>query len=208
MPRVIYQALSLIAIGLMAGIAHSCNRAVEFHPANNPEPAGPAQVDPAPPVPPPQDTQPLDTGAPPPTTPQNTTPQPAPLTTPSASTQPNYFISVARAKELWDKGQRDGSVFFVDARNQESFVRGHVQGAMNILPGAFGGTPAQAANYLPGMTVVVYCTGKECTDSEAVMLGLQNMKKGIGPIYIMHDGYQAWADAGHATATGPDNDHP
>jgi rhodanese-related sulfurtransferase len=212
MPRIVYQALSLIAIGLMAGVVHSCNREVEFHPRNNPDPAQPAPAEhatpgeSAAPVTPPD---PNPDAAAPTTPPPTTPPQPAPeQATPAAATRPNYFITVARAKELWDKGQRDGSVYFVDARNQEAFARGHVRGAMNILPGAFSGTPAQAANYLPGQTVVVYCVGKECTDSEAVMIGLQNMKKGIGPIYIMHDGYQAWADAGNPTATGPDNDHP
>ncbi|MCC6661710.1 MAG: hypothetical protein IT437_12585 [Phycisphaerales bacterium] len=206
MPRLVYQALSLIAIGLMAGIAHSCNREVEFHPRNNPEPAPTAPAEHTPAAPQNNGSGPA---APPDPKPQESTkPADAKPTPPSAANQPNYFITVARARELWDRGQRDGSVFFVDARNQESFVRGHVTGAMNILPGAFSGNPQQASNYLPGMTVVVYCVGRECTDSEAVMIGLQNMKKGIGPIYIMHDGYQAWADAGNPTATGPDNDHP
>lgn len=206
----LYRVLALVAVGLLAGVVHSCASPPQLHPANNPEPeAGEVPAETAPdepqrPVEAPIESPVTPAEAPKPAETPRIDPPAAPANVQAAKPAPNYFITVERAKELFDRGQRNGSVYFVDARNQEQYVQGHVAGAMNILPGAFGGPVRKATEYLPGMTVVVYCVGRDCTDSEAVMIGLQNLKKSIGPIYIMHDGYQPWVDAGHPTERGAD----
>jgi rhodanese-related sulfurtransferase len=191
MSRFVHRVAFLLAAGLLIGLAHSYLAPIQLRPSNNPEP-GPASAEPV--------SGQLPGGVDHTPTP---TPKPQDPKPPAEAVAPNYFITVERAKELWEKGKRDGSVYFVDARNQEQYVAGHVAGAMNILPGAFSRTPPKT-DYLVGMTVVVYCVGQECTDSEAVMIGLQNLKRGIKPIYIMHDGYGAWAAKGYPVERGPD----
>jgi rhodanese-related sulfurtransferase len=199
----LHRVMALVALGLLAGVVHSCASPPKLHPDNNPEPVVPetapangTTTEPQKPVQPPGEAPAKPAEAP--------KVDPPPVSEEAAKPAPNYFITIEKAKELFDRGKRNGSVYFVDARNPEQYAQGHVAGAMSILPGAFGGPIRKATEYLPGMTVVVYCVGRDCTDSEAVMLGLQNLKKSIGPIYIMHDGYQAWADAGHPTERGAD----
>lgn len=208
MIRFLSRMALLAAAGLVAGAVHSYVEPVQLRPANNPVPAS---VDPAPgdPVKAPGTTPPTsDPG--PAAAPSQPTTTPAPATipgtaapAPEAAATPNYYITVERAKELWDRGRRDGTVWFVDARPPEQYLQGHVPGAMSLPPSAFG-TRVSKVDLMSGSTAVVYCTGKDCTDSEAVMIRLQNLKKYIEPIYIMHDGFGAWAAKGLPVERGPD----
>lgn len=198
--KVLTHAIVLAFSGLVAGAVHSYYAPFTLRPANNPGPSAMAAPAGAPPVeaaPSPVEgaSQPREEAARP------TPPAPTP---PIQSSLPNYFITLERAKELFDKGRRDGTVYFVDARPLKDYAAGHVAGATHMLPG-FGGPVAQRArNYFPGQTVVVYCHGATCTDSEAVMVGLQNLKCGIGAIYIMKDGFDPWKERGWPVEAGPD----
>jgi rhodanese-related sulfurtransferase len=198
MTRVLRQGAILVGAGLLAGGAHSYLRPVQLRPQNNPDPPPAATAEA--PAPAPQGRTTAEPAAPAAAQQHPAAPE---VKSPAAPAPPNYFITVERARELWDKGQRDGSVYFVDARVPERYVEGHVAGAMSLPPGAFSRTPPKT-DFLVGQTVVVYCTGRDCTDSEAVMVRLQNLKRNIAPIYIMHDGFGAWAANGYPVETGPD----
>jgi rhodanese-related sulfurtransferase len=117
------------------------------------------------------------------------------------------YVSVERARRLFDlEFLADGSqVIFIDARARSEFEKGHIERAMSLPAGDFGGRiPAKARDWLPGSTIVIYCQGEECTDSHDVARRLQTANIGIVRIFIFKAGYPAWVEAGHPTATGPD----
>jgi rhodanese-related sulfurtransferase len=117
-----------------------------------------------------------------------------------------YFISVAKAKELYD-GKRTGAWdgIFIDARPYSEFLAGHIPGSMHIDKKYFdGAVPAKVRNYLPGMPVVIYCHGENCTDSEAVAVRLIALKRDIGPIHIIKEGLPGWEKAGYPIEKGPE----
>src|SRR5690606_34718868 len=103
-------------------------------------------------------------------------------------------------KELFDSWL----AVFVDARNAEEFIAGHVENAMHLPPESFrGAMPRKAVDYLLGQVVVVYCGGGLCDASENVAKYLQQAQI-PAEIYVFKDGYPAWAAAGFPTQTGPD----
>lgn len=185
------RAVFIVFLGLILGLVHSYCAPLKLQPDNNPPeqtPAVGAQTPQPGPGEQPAQVPATDppTDANPPTQPPER-PQPPPGI--PADTEPNYYITVEKAREYFDKGLAQ-NVIFVDARPAQNYTAGHIPGAMHLPP--FEGVPAKATENLPGMTVVVYCHGETCTDSKAVMIGLQNLKRDIGPIYIMKDGIDAW----------------
>lgn len=114
------------------------------------------------------------------------------------------FVDLAWAKKIHDAQSLDGQgVIFIDARIFKDFTDGHIPGAMHIDKRYFdGAAPKKIRDYLPGNAVVVYCGGADCTDSEAVVLRLKTLNIGIGPYYIVKDGFPGWKKAGYPIATG------
>lgn len=199
--RVLTHAIVLAFAGLVVGAVHSYCAPFTLRPANNPEPAA-AGTTPAP-----GDAPPVETPPPSPTAAapdRGASSSPTPPAPPVRASAPNYFITLERARELFDTGRRDGTVYFVDARPTQDYAAGHVAGATHLPPGFGGAQARKARDYFPGQTVVVYCHGATCTDSEAVMVGLQNLKCGIGAIYIMKDGFDSWKERGWPVEAGPD----
>ncbi len=202
--RLLARAALLAFAGVVIGAIHSYCAPISLRPENNPEtaPTGPgeelgpagaqATSDPGGPATPKAEDPP---------TPAQDRPTPPPA---AASTQPNYFIDIEKAKSLHERGRQQHDVYFADARPAKDYLAGHVKGAMHLPPEVFAGRPPQKIDFLPGMVVVVYCHGASCTDSEAVMIRLQNLKRDIGPIYIMRDGFDTWKARGWPVEAGPD----
>lgn len=96
-----------------------------------------------------------------------------------------------------DPGYAGGGVVFVDARNDQSYVAGHI-------PGAYQLDYYYKEKYLPTVlpvlmsaeTIVVYCNGGECEDSELTASLLQ--QAGISPsrIFVYAGGFTEWETAG------------
>lgn len=111
-----------------------------------------------------------------------------------ASDLPDYYISIARAYELWEEGMP-----FVDARTDAERVVGTIEGAFHLETRHFiSGMSAQVLAQLePSFPVIVFCAGGECDASENVAQRL--IGRGYAEVYIMHDGFGAWEAAGHPT---------
>lgn len=127
--------------------------------------------------------------------PGTTDPVPVPVEPPeTAGDLPDYYISVARAYELWDEGMP-----FVDARTDGERVVGTIEGAFHLETRHFiSGMSAQVLNQLePAFPVIVFCAGGECDASENVAQRL--IGRGYTEVYIMHEGFAAWEAAGHPT---------
>ncbi len=96
-----------------------------------------------------------------------------------------------------DPGYAAGGIVFVDARNDQSYTEGHI-------PGAYQLDYYYKEKYLPTVlpvimtaeTILVYCNGGDCEDSELTAALLQ--QAGIPParIFVYAGGYTEWASAG------------
>lgn len=106
-------------------------------------------------------------------------------------------ITLADAKALFASG-----VSFVDARNREEYLEGHVADAFWISPEQFmAGKRPQALDYLdPSQPMVIYCGGGACDASHNLAKLLQQW--GYKRTHIMVDGYPKWVEAGQPTGTG------
>lgn len=162
----------------------------EPKPAATPEPKPGAKPEPA---------------APKPATPAAAAPAPKAPELSEAERRIGYrSLTLEEAKAAFDSGTIDGNaVIFVDARIFADFRDGHVRNAMHVDKRYFdGAAPAKVRQYLPGVAVIVYCNGAECTDSEAVVVRMKALNLGIGPYYIMKDGFPAWKKAGYPVDVG------
>ena len=96
---------------------------------------------------------------------------------------------------------RHGSDFtlWIDARSPELFEKGHIQGAhllhlyeKNVyLPEIQNEIAA-----LQPVALVVYCKGKDCTDSHHLAQDLEAI--GFGNIFVYKGGFDEWLQAGYA----------
>jgi rhodanese-related sulfurtransferase len=97
-----------------------------------------------------------------------------------------------------------GGTIFVDARKDEEYLEGHVPGAWQLdhyhleryidalLPVAH-----------QALQVVVYCHGKDCTDSEAAALDLTGFGVDPARVAVYVGGWTAWTEAGLPVEKGP-----
>jgi len=88
--------------------------------------------------------------------------------------------------------------FWIDARSADLYERGHIAGArlLNFY---------EQSQYLPGIeaaiaetqpvALVVYCKGKDCTDSHFLAEDLQSL--GYQNIFVYKDGFDDWLKAGY-----------
>ncbi len=109
-----------------------------------------------------------------------------------------WFISVERAKELYDTKEYQGrQVIFIDARTFLEFRDdGHIRGAMYYPTAYTRGVPQpKVRNYLPGSCIVLYCHGELCTDSIEVGRYFESLKLDIGPVFIIKAGFPGWKAA-------------
>lgn len=163
-----------------------------------PAPANPVEQAPAPkPAPPPPPPPPPTQKQPPPPAPQAAAPAKADKSAAAQDEAKDWFISLDRAKELYDKKEvNKRQVIFVDARTYNEFTEGHIRGAMCYSTKYTQGAPqAKLRNYLPGSAVVLYCHGELCTDSIDVGRYFQSLHMDIGPVFVIKDGMPGWLKA-------------
>jgi rhodanese-related sulfurtransferase len=96
-----------------------------------------------------------------------------------------------------DPGYSGGGIVFLDARNDQAYKEGHI-------PGAYQLDYYYKERYLPTVlpilmsaeTIVVYCNGGECEDSELTASLLQ--QAGIPPsrIFVYGGGFTEWEAGG------------
>ncbi len=195
-PTLLYRSAALITLAVAAGAVHSLVlgaggkrvTTVPLAPAPLNLPALPANGEP-----------PAANGTPQTQQPQQAT-QPAPPTqaaqppAPPADPMDQLNISIAQAKALFDQ-----NVIFIDARPLHEYEAGHVPNAFFLSTETYHGS--EVLEYLdPTSPMVIYCGGGACDASKNLVILLQ--QSGYMGGRIMHDGYPAWAAAGHPTATG------
>jgi rhodanese-related sulfurtransferase len=195
-PTLLYRSAALITLALAAGAVHSLVLGAGGKRVTT-VPLAPAPL--ILPVPPTNGEQPA-------AQPANGTPQaqpPTQATQPAQATPPpvapadpmdQLNITIAQAKALFDQ-----NVIFIDARPLHEYEAGHVPNAFFLSTETYHGS--EVLEYLdPTSPMVIYCGGGACDASKNLVILLQ--QSGYMGGRIMHDGYPAWAAAGHPTATG------
>jgi rhodanese-related sulfurtransferase len=94
---------------------------------------------------------------------------------------------------LHDSHLRRGAIVFLDARDEEHYVGGHV-------PGAYDFDPYHPEKYFPVVLpvcraaeqIVVYCNGGDCDDSKTAAVLLQDMGIANQKIFIYGGGITEW----------------
>lgn len=102
-----------------------------------------------------------------------------------------------------DPGYAQERILFVDARNDQHYLEGHI-------PGAYQLDHYYPANYLPVVLpaclqaeiVVVYCNGGDCEDSEFAALTLKEAGVPADRLRVYVGGIEDWAAAGRPVETG------
>lgn len=121
-----------------------------------------------------------------------TTPQ-AP-TTAAAAPLP---LGLMQVKELFDTGE----AIIIDARDRETYRKGHIKGAISLPVGeAEGLIPPFAERTPKDKLLVMYCGGYDCHDSR--LLGEKLLAAGFGQVFVYEGGFPEWQDAGHPVAKG------
>lgn len=114
------------------------------------------------------------------------------------STLSAKFINLQQSLQLWQSPDREaGLVIFLDARTPTQFFNGHI-------PGAYLFYHYRAEEYLPKLlplcqmahTIVIYCNGGDCKDSEFAAAILVKLGIELEKLKIFVGGFQEWKEAG------------
>lgn len=102
-----------------------------------------------------------------------------------------------------DMYQQYEAYVFLDARNEEAYLRGHIPGAYHFDPYR---PEKYVADLIPicasAQKVVVYCNGGNCTDSELAAKHLLNFQLPRELVFVYAGGMEAWKAAGKPIETG------
>lgn len=110
----------------------------------------------------------------------------------AAEGKPQEIDSVARAKEISDKGD----VLFVDARSQDNYENGHIPEAISLPVGQFDERIESLLNrYSSDQPIVTYCSGRTCEDSHDLAQFLSDA--GFTNVRIFIDGFPGWKAEGY-----------
>ncbi|MCX8109418.1 MAG: rhodanese-like domain-containing protein [Verrucomicrobiae bacterium] len=114
-------------------------------------------------------------------------------------------IYLDEARKLFEDPRRAQElVVFIDARNDHAYQEGHI-------PGAYQFDHYYPARYLPEVlpacqqaeTVIVYCIGGDCEDSEFAAAYLVSVGVPSGRIGVLVGGIEAWRTNGLPVEVGP-----
>lgn len=104
-------------------------------------------------------------------------------------------ISLEDAKKIHQYGQ--DFTFWIDARDPELYAKGHITGSSLLYvydQSAYLGEVEAAIEAKQPIALVVYCKGKECTDSHHLAQDLE--ARGYGNILVYKGGFEEWYEAG------------
>lgn len=126
---------------------------------------------------------------------------------------------VVSAEELRMLQLKGSAPLLFDARDKDSYLREHIEGAklpwkdtfyeqMKLFRAKLISTPPDAdaalyesTNQLPKDTPIVTYCNRNCSASAVLLTRLK--KLGFTDVRDMHEGIQAWAEKGYPTVAGP-----
>jgi len=103
----------------------------------------------------------------------------------------SLIVNLAEASRLF----REEAAIFVDARPENQYAEGHIQGALNIPWQDVDRYFVETADLLGGApTVITYCDGESCDLSHELAIFLQEM--GFKDVRVLVNGWTVWQQAG------------
>ena len=125
-----------------------------------------------------------------------TTAAPAPSQGTGAPQEP-LPLGLMQVKELTASKE----VLVIDARDRDTFRKGHISGAVSLPLGeADRLLPEFAAKTPKDRLLIVYCNGYDCHDSKT--LGRRLLAAGFTQVFVFEGGFPEWRDAGYPVAQG------
>ncbi|MEW5807712.1 MAG: rhodanese-like domain-containing protein [Acidobacteriota bacterium] len=107
------------------------------------------------------------------------------------------FIDLDEAKKLFENGE----AVFLDAREKEEYLEGHIEGSINVPYGWYlDKHPDISGMFDQGRVIVTYCSGTECEAS--IQLAFAMRERGFKRIKIFYGGWQEWVNAGFPVKSG------
>ncbi len=88
-------------------------------------------------------------------------------------------------------------VLWLDARDQSSYYRGHIPGALRLNEEEWEGLlEGFVERWRPDLSVVVYCSAEQCMASKQVARRIRD-EFGIDNVYYLEGGWNTWIDQRH-----------
>jgi len=109
------------------------------------------------------------------------------------------LIGLAEAEELFIRKD----ALFIDSRPKQKFSQGHILNAVSVPLEDNKKKLNSPLNSPFARTVVVYCDGGDCQESQALAKVLH--EEGYRDIRVYAGGWTEWARTGHPTAEGYDS---
>lgn len=104
-------------------------------------------------------------------------------------------LGLMQAKEFYDHHE----AVFIDARDGGAYRQAHIDGALSLPVGELDRRLADVSRSIPlAMSVVVYCNGFGCHDSNTVAERLAGA--GYTSVFVYEGGFPEWQNAGYPTA--------
>lgn len=97
-------------------------------------------------------------------------------------------ISLKEALKL-----HEANVIFIDARDTEDFLNGHIQKAKNIPFNEFEKYEKMLSSIPKDEPLVAYCGGSDCELS--ILLGNKLALMGYNKVFIFFGGWNSWTEA-------------
>ena len=109
------------------------------------------------------------------------------------------IISLEEARKLFENQEAT----FIDARPEEQYHEGHINGALSLPWQGVNDYFIEIAEQLdPNQPIISYCDGETCDLSHELALFLIDM--GFTDSRILVNGWSLWIKAGLPITTGPD----
>lgn len=105
-----------------------------------------------------------------------------------ANTKEPYAVNLEQAKELYEQKE-----IFIDAREKEEYLSGHIKGAVNIPFDDMDNYRTELEKIKKDEIIVTYCSGSDCDLS--ILLGNKLFELGYKNVYIFFGGWIKWLSA-------------
>jgi rhodanese-related sulfurtransferase len=117
------------------------------------------------------------------------------------------LVEGQQAQQLFrDPRLPQGTLMFIDARDEELYRAGHI-------PGAWEFDPYRPEKFFPAVyplcqaaeQIVIYCNGGDCDDSESAAITLRDVGIATNKLFIYIGGFAEWATNGLPVEVGERN---
>jgi 3-mercaptopyruvate sulfurtransferase SseA len=127
-----------------------------------------------------------------------------PLPKDKHSEHPYQVVTFEELAEVFgDPDRENGLYVFVDARSEEAFAEGHIEGALRCDPYSAETCIDRVLDYACGADkVIIYCNGGDCEDSIFMCRELVDAGYPIEHIALYSGGWEEWEHKAMPTATG------